>query len=148
MVSFPGEELRKRRDELGYSIDEVYRRLRIPPSCIRAFEQGHLDALPPSCYAEGFLATYCEHLQLDSESFVDCLRECLRPAPAFLGMGAWEKAEHRPKWLSDLLTWAAVCAVLSLGWITYTVFVHSAADETQSQVQAEVTTQLGLPELP
>lgn len=148
MVLFPGEELRERREELGFSIDEVYRTLRIPPRCLEAFERGRLDALPPSCYAEGFLRTYCDYLQLDSDSFVDCLRECLRPAPTFLGMTSWEKPEERPKWLSDLLTWAAVCAMLALGWITYTVVVHTTADETQSRVQAEVTTELGLPELP
>lgn len=143
MTTFPGEELRERREAMQLSIDEVYRSLRIPPAVLKTLEEGPLEALPPATYAEGFLATYCEFLQLDADSYVDCLRDCLRPPPGFLGMPSWE--EPKPKWFSDALTWVAVCALLVLGWVAYTVVVHSTADETQVPVQAE-TIELGFPD--
>jgi hypothetical protein len=65
--TFPGSELRARREELGFSIYEAFRKTRVPANYIEALEQGDILNLPATCYAAGFLKTYCEFLGLNPE---------------------------------------------------------------------------------
>lgn len=143
--TFQGETLQARREELALSVDDVYRKLRIPVQHIVAMEAGQSDGLPEMCYAEGFLRTYCTLLEMDPEPFIDGLRESRRPVNLFLGI----TEEHRTKapWLNDLLAWAAISAILLLGWVTYAVILQPDAERAESRVQAG-TVQMHLPDPP
>ena len=55
---FPGEALRERREDLGLSTAEVFRKTRIPMGYIDSLERGaqvslHKDGLTPLLVAEG-----------------------------------------------------------------------------------------------
>ena len=134
---FPGQELRERREELKLSVDDVYRKLHISVEFVDAIESGDMDALPDMCYTTGFLNTYCELLNLDSETYADTLRECTRPSEGgFLNL---TKAGGTPRhfaWWNDIVAWAAVSAILVLAWLTYSVTVHEQAAPADRQVQA------------
>lgn len=142
-----GEELRERREALGLSVDDVYRKLRIPVDCVRAFESGCSDDLPTLCYAQGFLRTYCEFLGLDPEPHVDILKETMRPARRFLNLPAMRSAASRSKWIRDITAWAAVCAVLALSWLTYSILLQPEPERTEGKVQAG-TVDFRVPESP
>ena len=131
---FPGEELRAQRELRDLSIEDVYRLLRVPASCIRALEAGDMTSLPALTYAMGFLRSYCEFLELDPDPYLDCLQECAAPAaaPGFLRMKAYDK-QHRPAWVSDAITWATISAILALGWFTYTVVVQPGASPSEGR---------------
>ena len=135
---FPGQELRERREELKLSVDDVYRKLRIPVEFVDAIESGDMDTLPDMCYTTGFLKTYCELLDLDGEAYADTLTECTRPSEGrFLNLATKANGTPRhPTWWNDIVAWAAVCAILVLAWITYSVTVHEQAAPADRQVQA------------
>lgn len=135
---FPGQELRERREKLKLSVDDVYRKLHIPVDFVNAIENGDMDTLPDTCYATGFLNTYCELLDLDGEAYADTLRECTRPAEGgFLNLTTEADGTlRRPTWWNDIIAWAAVSAILILAWFTYSVTVHEQAAPTDRQVQA------------
>ncbi len=145
---FPGDELRARREEMGLSVEDVYRKLHIPFDCIRGLEEGDPERLSELCYVVGFLRTYCSHLGLEPEAYVDCLKEVTRPATGFfLGMATGDAPEEKPRWLAEIGAWAAVCAILVLGWITYAVVFQPKADTSDGQVRAG-TVDMHVPDSP
>lgn len=143
---FPGEVLQSKRIELGLTVDDVYRKLRVPSTCVRAFESGKLDDLPAMTYAAGFLKTYCEFLGFDPEPWTDRLRSAELPEGGFRRAAARNPAAQ-PPWLREIITWAGVCALLALGWLTYAVVVQPTADHDAGKVQAEMLDKADEPEL-
>lgn len=134
--SFPGDELRVRRMALGLTVDDVYRKLRIPLPSIRAFEEGRLADLPAMCYSSGFLKTYCEFLGVDPGVFLDCLKEFGRPATRLEVLRGTIPGSPRPAWMQSLASWTAITAVLLLGWVTYAVVFQPAADNGRGRIEA------------
>lgn len=135
-LSFPGDELRVRREALKLSIDDVYRKLHIPADFVQAVEDGNVAALPPMCYSVGFLRTYCILLEVEPEKYADILKDCVRPAPGFLGIQKGEDERTRPRWLNDFLAWGTICAILVLGWVTYSVTFQPKSERGDKQVEA------------
>ena len=138
--SFSGEALHARRVALGFTQADIYRLIHIPCTYIEALEIGNLRALPGPTYARGFLRTYCEFLELDAEFFEDELHIAMKQAPA--PTGTWrptlKNLENLPTWKNDLATWGAICAVLLLGWLTYSAMIEPWANEAAKRVDAGV----------
>jgi len=134
-TSFPGEELRARREQLGLTIYEAFRKTHVPSAYIEVLERGDVQALPAPCYAVGFLKSYCEFLGLESERYVDSFRACFRPSVVrFIARKGY--VYRPPAWLHDLATWAVVMALLVLGWVTYTVVLRPEAQIPDKRVDA------------
>ncbi|MDI2113021.1 helix-turn-helix domain-containing protein [Commensalibacter nepenthis] len=70
-----GNVIKKRREELGISLDEASQRLRIRWVFLKALEDGRIDQLPGVAYASGFLRAYAELLNLDSDALVKQFRQ-------------------------------------------------------------------------
>ncbi len=145
-MTFPGEVLQRRREELGLTVEDVYRKLRVPCECVEAFESGRLDRLPVDTYAVGFLNTYCEFLQIDPEPWLDALRAKAIAPEKFGPRASGRSLVRRNPWLREVFAWGAVCAVLALSWLAYAVVVQPAADQSVNGVQAE-TVELEAPDL-
>ncbi len=60
------EMLSERRRELGYSIGQASRVLRLREDVLIAFEEGDFDGMPKSGYAQGMLSSYARYLGLDA----------------------------------------------------------------------------------
>ncbi|PYD74020.1 helix-turn-helix domain-containing protein [Novacetimonas hansenii] len=65
-----GQELRARREQLGWSLPDVASWLRIRLPYLEALEEGRAQALPGSAYAIGFLRTYSKALGLAPEPLI------------------------------------------------------------------------------
>ena len=135
-VSFPGIELREHREALGLSIYEVFRKTHVPANYIEALERGDIHALPATCYAAGFLKTYCQFLGLNPDRYVDSFRACSRPSVVHFLRRQQEKGFQAPAWMHDFLTWAVITAVVLLAWITYSVVFQPQADAPAKRVAA------------
>jgi transcriptional regulator with XRE-family HTH domain len=61
-----GDTLRATREHLGWSLEDVAHRTRIPPRALRHLENHDYSAFPGLSYAKGFLAQYAEYLGLDA----------------------------------------------------------------------------------
>lgn len=70
-----GDDLRRRREEAGESLDEVAEAVRIQKRFLQALEEGRIDELPGTVYALGFLRTYAEHYGLNGDEFVARFKE-------------------------------------------------------------------------
>lgn len=135
---FPGHMLRERREALGLSRLDVFEHIRVPVQYIQALEEADFRTLPCQTYAVGFLVSYCEFLRLEPEPFVDQfqMRAETRSGAEFRNAGANrffparsdESRAGRPRWVTEAITWGAICAVLLLGWLTYATIVHPLAE--------------------
>ncbi|PYD47964.1 helix-turn-helix domain-containing protein [Novacetimonas pomaceti] len=65
-----GQELRTRREQLGWSLPDVASWLRIRLPYLEALEEGRPQGLPGSAYAIGFLRTYAKALGLPPETLI------------------------------------------------------------------------------
>ena len=65
------EMLAVRRRELGYSIRQASRVLRLREDVLIAFEEGDFDQMPKSGYAQGMLSSYARYLGLDANEVID-----------------------------------------------------------------------------
>ena len=59
-----------RRRELGYSIRQASRVLRLREDVLTAFEEGNFEQMPKSGYAQGMLSSYARYLGLDAGEVV------------------------------------------------------------------------------
>lgn len=145
--TFPGNELRARREELGFSVDDVYRKIRVPISVIQSLETGDVHNLPSACYTVGFLKTYCVFLELNPNRFVDTYQACIRPTTRFLRRSTTTPAKQapRPKWMAEAMSWVAVSMVIALGWFAYAVVVRPNADPAEQQAHADTAENLRVP---
>ena len=128
-------KLAERREELGIPIRDAYARTHIPLQYLEALEACDVDALPASCYALGFLKTYCSFLGLDAEPF---LAEYQSQTQALAGRRRRTRVggSERPSWMADTVAWFTVCAIIALGWLTYTVVVRPNAEPLDGRVEA------------
>ena len=91
--------------------------------------------MPAPGYAVGFLRTYCAFLELPSERFVDDFRAYARAAGRTV-RPIQTARRPRPSWKDEVIAWAAICAVLLLGWVTYAAIVRPQADVSENRVEA------------
>lgn len=63
--------LAERRRQLGYSIRQASRVLRLREDIIVAFEEGDFERMPKSGYAQGMLSSYARYLGLDASVVVE-----------------------------------------------------------------------------
>lgn len=136
-AQFPGTALRARREEMGFTLRDMHRRIHVPLEHLEALEAGRLERLPAPAYAIGFLLSYCQSLELDPEPFVDQFRLCLREMPSKTSFTPYgEPVQERPVWIRELMTWGTICAVLLLGWITYSAVIKPWAESVGVRVEA------------
>jgi cytoskeleton protein RodZ len=66
-----GRSLREARTRRGLDLPQIERDTHIRGKYIVALEDEEFDALPGPAYAKGFLRTYADYLDLDSQQFID-----------------------------------------------------------------------------
>lgn len=109
-----GEQLRRQREILGFSFNEVERHIFVRRHYLEALENGDFTHLPSSVQARGMLSNYARFLDMDSDAilltFADGLQARLRekqPAPALQDN---EQKEHKafPKGLRMLFSFDVI----------------------------------------
>ncbi|KDE20952.1 hypothetical protein AZ09_02270 [Acetobacter aceti 1023] len=70
-----GGALRKRREQLGWSLEDVAAYLRIRDAYLDALETGKADVLPAEVYTLGFLRAYAQALGFDPNLMVERYRQ-------------------------------------------------------------------------
>ena len=74
-----GEKLKKKREELGYSIGEIALATKIAAKTLEAIEQADKTSLPSLPYLRGFIRTYARHLKLDPNEMIKSFNDELNP---------------------------------------------------------------------
>lgn len=72
-----GDQLRQKREELGYSLDEATYGTKIRAEYLSALEDMNTKALPAIAFATGYVRTYAKYLKLDADAMCEQYRaEC------------------------------------------------------------------------
>ncbi len=74
-----GRKLRETREQLGLTLEEAERTIRIRASLLGALERGEFDSLPSATQARGFLHNYAEFLGIDPEELLRQYDESKQP---------------------------------------------------------------------
>ncbi len=69
------ELLQRRRHDLGLSIEQASRILKLREDVLVSFEEGDFERIPQSGYAQGMLSSYARYLGLNSREIVDLFQE-------------------------------------------------------------------------
>jgi cytoskeletal protein RodZ len=77
-VSSFGENLRRRRELRGISLDAISNSTKISPRMLRAIEDEHFDQLPGGVFNKGFVRAYARQIGLDEEEAVTDYLAALR----------------------------------------------------------------------
>lgn len=139
-TKFPGDTLRCHREERGWSLLDVQRHIHVPLQHLQAIESGDVDALPVETYAVGFINSYCHLLDISPEPYIDQYRALRRsPAAGRFRAGRVLGKGPRPRWMEEMVTWSAICALLLLGWFTYAAVLRPLIQSEQPRVDAGMT---------
>lgn len=119
-----GETLRRRRESLGLSLEQVHAQTRIPVRYLQALEEERFDVFPAAPYARGFCRSYASFLGLDPEPLVAQLPRPTSPSVAALvgrGEVPIRPARKVPRW-HRVLRWAVLVLVVGLGSVGYVAY--------------------------
>jgi len=78
----PGAQLKARRQELGWSVEEVASYMNLAPRQVRALEADNFDALPVLAITRGFMRSYAKLLGLDPEPLLAAIPSIHAPETA------------------------------------------------------------------
>lgn len=134
-----GTLLRERREELGLTHEDVHAAIHVPIAHLRALESGNARDMPTTAYLRGFLRSYCALLDLAPEPFLYALADSAPTAGrSTVGSSGDAMAPDGggPAWLTDVVAWGTVVAIVLLGWFSYTVVFRPFADAPQDRVEA------------
>ncbi|HOJ70022.1 MAG TPA: helix-turn-helix transcriptional regulator [Candidatus Hydrogenedentes bacterium] len=139
---FPGNTLRERREQMGLSVEDAHRLARVPVSAINALETGHLERLPGSTYALGFLRSYCECLGLTPEPYIAAFHAFHAASQAgnrrrvFYWRARTAADENRGAWKEEAIAWLVAIAVILVVWVSYTTMIRPWMSQWQTRVEA------------
>ena len=69
--SISGRDLKKLREKIGVSLDEIYEATRISISTIKAIEGNDFENLPSTLYLKNFLRAYASLVKLEPQMVID-----------------------------------------------------------------------------
>ncbi len=67
--------LKKKREELSYTLEHVSEITRITLTCLRNIEEGNMKALPGLVFVRGFIRNYSKLLGLESDWMIEALNQ-------------------------------------------------------------------------
>lgn len=94
-----GAELRRRREELGLSLEEVRSMTKIRMDYLEALEEGRPEAIPGDVFVKGFLRAYAGAVGLDGVALVERYKRWREAQDGYSGVhrnGYEQVPERRP----------------------------------------------------
>lgn len=144
-MAFSGEILRRKREALGFSLQDITDHLSIPADIIRAFEASDVAALPNQGIADGFLRSYCNFLGIEAETMIAEFRLATRSrkVKSSIERETVSFSIPRPRMpqfsipvSGEVLAWISITALLLLGWFAYTTFIPASDAEPENKTEA------------
>jgi cytoskeletal protein RodZ len=154
LAMYNGVALTEARERKAMSLADASRLLSIPEGTLQALESATFEALPPECFTAGFLRSYCRFLELPADSFVAEYHAALRsPSNVHKSLGERLKAQIAEKITGlipplppELISWAAITAVVLSAWVAYSLAFRPTAPIEENQASAAIQ-DLRLPDI-
>lgn len=123
-----GLVLKKKREELSYTLEHVSEITRITLTCLRQIEGGNMDALPGLVFVRGFIRNYAKLLGLESDWMIEALNQTyasgqeVHAPPSETTAAGEQQQETSPqknRFFYYSLAIGVVCAVLVAVYVLY-----------------------------
>lgn len=116
-----GEDLRIRREELGYSLQEVEDETKIRRLYLEALENENFSILPPKIYSVGFVKNYARFLHMDTLEVIEQFKELAYSNEASenepFAYASYAGKPLLPQWLTATNVFAAAAFLILAIWI-------------------------------
>ncbi|MFP6583478.1 MAG: helix-turn-helix domain-containing protein [Candidatus Hydrogenedentota bacterium] len=137
---FPGITLQNKREQLGFSRQDITDHLSIPADVILAFESADRDNFPDWIFAVGFLRSCCSFLGIEAESMIAELELATKKTTTVrqdhAGIAFRLPAIQLPRFSitipPEVVAWVSVTALVLLGWFTYSTVIPSNTNQTEA----------------
>jgi cytoskeletal protein RodZ len=130
-------DLRKIRESLGMSLDEISRVTRIGTSALEAIEKGDFELLPEPVYARSFIESYARIIGIESEKVLSLYNGYVEREKSFEG----PKKPKRKSWVRShvsIIIWCIVfLCVISFFAFTYLYKDYEGAPESAKEQAIE-----------
>ncbi|MEJ5314063.1 MULTISPECIES: RodZ domain-containing protein [Anaerolinea] len=131
-----GQDLRRKREMLGFSIANVEEFTHIRARYLEALENGQLEQLPSPVQGRGMLQNYAEFLRLDSEDLLNRFAEALQQRRIEQTIRTASPSAPRAKPISNVKRWVTPDLLIGGGLILALFFFVAW---TASRITAERT---------
>ena len=143
-MGFPGHILKSKREELGFTEEQIMREHNVPSEVVKAFDGGNIHALPTPIFATGFLRTYCLALDIEPESMITELQVAFAKISADASKISASRTVRREWKLSipqfslsappEVMAWVSITALIAFGWFAYSTFDPFDAVPTEASM--------------
>jgi cytoskeletal protein RodZ len=121
-----GEILKKKREDLGFSVEEIAEALKIRKDYLAAIEEDAFGKLPVPVYTLGYIRAYAKHLDVDSDPIVAFYNQHLsQPESATIIPIAFSR-KKRP----GIYVVIALLAILAAGIAFFLFLNHESENQT------------------
>ncbi len=135
-----GETLRRARDEMAYTLEDVADKLHIQPNYLSAIERLDIDALPSLGYVLGFIRSYALHVGMDAKKAVEQYKADIQ-CPDKLGLRDSPHYVSKRKIRVPRGSFAAgavlSCLAVTVTWYGMQSDAYSAQSMSQKTVQSQ-----------
>lgn len=115
-----GNDLRIRREELGYTLQNAEEETKIRKLYLDALENENFSILPPKVYSIGFVKNYARFLRLDAAREVEQFKELAYLNDTYKEEVVYSDVEGKPwlpKWLNAANVFAAAAFLILAIWL-------------------------------
>ncbi len=111
------EELKKRRLELGKTLEEVAEQTKIKKSYLQLIEEGKFDELPIELYTRGYIKIYAQSLGLDAsfilKDYDEYLKSKKQTVTQIEPVAVKESSDKKFTFLKKLPNWSITAIIIS-----------------------------------
>lgn len=111
----PGNNIRKKREEMGYEIKEISNILKIRPEFLKAIEDEEFEKLPVEVYAKGYIKEYAKFLKVPFEPVLNAYVQKTTPPKLEETEVKETKKDKRPK--TGYFVAAVIFAIIILAYV-------------------------------
>lgn len=155
-MNFPGHILKEKRENLGFSHQDITDNLSISSDILMTLENGDLSRFPDSSYVIGFLRSYCNFLGIDAEMMIADFKKIWNSYQVQYSHSDHSTFQFQiPKLRlpsfsialpTELVGWISITALIVLGWVAYSTFAPSN-DPADSNATEATSVDLRVPDL-
>lgn len=138
------EELKRKREELGKSIEEISEITKIKKSCIQYIEEGNFDKLPIEIYTKSYIKTYCETLGINPEPFIKNYEDYLKSKNIYSFESEIKNYEEKSKKqkveMKNLPKWTVTLIIISVVFISVLLLTRTSEKHEEISPPSKIET--------
>lgn len=121
-----GQQLRRAREALGLSLEQVAEAQHLRPSVIQDIEQGRYERIDSELFLKGYVRAYAKQVNLNAESLLSTLDQELEPLREQKAREAEanplvsiERKKRQKRRIAKVLAWVVILGVIVAGVMAY-----------------------------